>query len=950
MKITAEIFDAYLKCQTQCWLRAIGQPSSGNAYAEWVKAQDNHYRATQTELLISESTSNEVAHSPAMENVMVAKWRLATNLIARARNLESFCHAVERIPSKGRGQSANFIPIRYIFSNKLNRDDKLILAFDALVLSEMLARKVGMGKIIHGDHQATLKVKVSSLAGEVLKLTGKIATLLSDTSPPDLVLNRHCAECEYSARCRQKAMEKDDLSLLSGMTVKERKRLNSKGIFTVTQLSYTFRPRRRPRRLAAKREKYHHSLKALAIREHKIHIVGSAAPNIEGTPVYLDVEGLPDRDFYYLIGIRFDTARKVVQHSFWADSANDEQRIWNDFLDALSRIENPILIHYGGYETNFLRQMSERYGKPLWDSTAAKALAAPVNLLSFIYARIYFPAHSNGLKDRAKFLGFEWSAPNASGAMAVVWRSEWELSRKPRTKAMLINYNAEDCEALRLLTEFLNGLSTSTKESSDFDTTRAVNVDSLPRASHFKLGKTQFQLPELDAINRSAHWDYQRERILVRSNKRLKRIAEKSEKPRRIKPRANKTIPWPAPAKCPNCGASKIYKHQKHSKTVFDVKFGAFGVKRWITTYLFYRYRCTKCGAAFQNHDRAWTQKKCGASLRALSVYENIDLRMPLQRVATFLNQVLGFDLPPGAINRFKASAAAIYEDTYERLLDRIISGDLVHADETQVNLKTGIGYVWAFTNLEEVAYVYAPSREGDLVQSLLKDFNGVLVSDFYAAYDSVDCPQQKCLIHLIRDMNDDLMKEPFNEEIKQLVGAFAVLLKAIIETVDRYGLKARFLRGHKMAVDRFFKHLNNWDYQTETARKCKTRLEKSRGGLFTFLDFDGVPWNNNNAEHAIKAFALLRRDFSGVATEKGIRDYLILLSICETCKCKGVSFLDFLRSGGKDIDVFVESKLRRPCAANAPVTKLDRALSIEPRHKKESKAAVARVSRVSSC
>ena len=88
------------------------------------------------------------------------------------------------------------------------------------------------------------------------------------------------------------------------MSAKERQKLRSKGIFTVTQLSYTFRPRRRPKRLRDKREKYHHSLKALAIREKKIHIVGSPELKIEGTPVYLDVEGLPDRDFYYLIGVR----------------------------------------------------------------------------------------------------------------------------------------------------------------------------------------------------------------------------------------------------------------------------------------------------------------------------------------------------------------------------------------------------------------------------------------------------------------------------------------------------------------------------------------------------------------------------------------------------------------------------------------------------------------------
>src|SRR5205823_13980649 len=165
------------------------------------------------------------------------------------------------------------------------------------------------------------------------------------------------------------------------------------------------------------------------------------------------------------------------------------------------------------------------------------------------------------------------------------------------------------------------------------------------------------------------------------------------------------------------------YKHKRHSKTVLDVKFVASGMKRWITKYLFYRYRCPKCGTVFHNHDRAWTNEKCGANLRLLSVYENIGLRMPQQRVALFMNEVLGFDLSRGAPNKFKADAAAFYEDTYERLLEKIVNGQLIHADETTVNRKAGVGYVWAFTNLENAAYVYAPTREGNLVHSLLKDF-----------------------------------------------------------------------------------------------------------------------------------------------------------------------------------------------------------------------------------
>ena len=77
--------------------------------------------------------------------------------------MESRLHAIERVPSEGRGKAAQFIPIRFIYRNKLTKDDKLLATFDALVLSEMLGRKVGVAKIIHGDDHATLKVKTAPL-------------------------------------------------------------------------------------------------------------------------------------------------------------------------------------------------------------------------------------------------------------------------------------------------------------------------------------------------------------------------------------------------------------------------------------------------------------------------------------------------------------------------------------------------------------------------------------------------------------------------------------------------------------------------------------------------------------------------------------------------------------------------------------------------------------------
>jgi Transposase IS66 family len=198
-------------------------------------------------------------------------------------------------------------------------------------------------------------------------------------------------------------------------------------------------------------------------------------------------------------------------------------------------------------------------------------------------------------------------------------------------------------------------------------------------------------------------------------------------------------------------------------------------------------------------------------------------------------------------------------------LVNRLCHGQLLHVDETKVHLRHKDGFVWVFANMEDVAYVYSDTREGNLVQTMLKDFKGVLVSDFYAAYDSIQCPQQKCLIHLIRDLNDDVLKHPYDEELKKLVLAFTVLLKAMVESIDRYGLKSRFLKKYLVSVERFYRQLSQSNLQSDTAVKVKERLEKNRDKLFTFLSYDGVPWNNNNAEHAVKPFAELRRTIGGV-------------------------------------------------------------------------------------
>src|SRR6266581_3690172 len=131
MDITTGLIEAFLKCRTKCYLRAREEVKTGNAYADWVRTQSDVFRSEGIKRLVAGVAPDRcAAGTPAIESGRSAQWQLATDFVARSENLQSSCHAVERNPSAGRGRAAQFVPIRFVFSNKLTRHDRVLLAFD----------------------------------------------------------------------------------------------------------------------------------------------------------------------------------------------------------------------------------------------------------------------------------------------------------------------------------------------------------------------------------------------------------------------------------------------------------------------------------------------------------------------------------------------------------------------------------------------------------------------------------------------------------------------------------------------------------------------------------------------------------------------------------------------------------------------------------------------------
>jgi hypothetical protein len=157
-------------------------------------------------------------------------------------------------------------------------------------------------------------------------------------------------------------------------------------------------------------------------------------------------------------------------------------------------------------------------------------------------------------------------------------------------------------------------------------------------------------------------------------------------------------------------------------------------------------------------------------------------------------------------------------------------------------------------------------------------------------------------VIHLLRDINEDLLRNPFDEELRMVVQPFAALFRSIIETVDRFGLKRRHLQKHKRHALEFIDAVRQQNLNSDCAVKYQKKFEKYGSRLFTFLDYDGVPWNNNNAEHALKKFVKYRRCADGRFTVESLGSHLVLLSVLETCEYRGIPALRFLLSQATEL------------------------------------------------
>lgn len=434
--ITRNVLEAGIYCRYKAYLKLSGEQGTQSDYEVMHNECCNRVRDIAMERLRVSLSEAEILIGPDLSLSLLKQGiALLLNAVAVSDQFSFRFDGLKRMDGKSRLGEFHYIPLLYHGSQKIHKEQKRLLSVCGVLLSELQGVIPSCGLIYYGQDAYVTKVGLSSELKVAKLILEEVRQVQSQEAPARLILNDHCQVCEFSERCHAQAVEEDNLSLLRGMGEKEIWSCAKKGIFTVRQLSHTFRPRRKGKR-AQPSKRHYHALQAMAIRDRTIYILGRPQlPESRPVHVYLDIEGLPDQGNIYLIGVIVSDGLKEERFSFWADSRSQEPEIFDALLSVLAQFDSCHVFSYGNYEKVFVKRMQEGARKK---RIADKLLLSLVNALAPMYAHVYFPCHTNGLKDIGAHLGCSWTDKDASGIQSIVWRAKWEATHDEQWKEKLI--------------------------------------------------------------------------------------------------------------------------------------------------------------------------------------------------------------------------------------------------------------------------------------------------------------------------------------------------------------------------------------------------------------------------------------------------------------------------------------------------------------------------------
>ena len=339
---------------------------------------------------------------------------------------------------------------------------------------------------------------------------------------------------------------------------------------------------------------------------------------------------------------------------------------------------------------------------------------------------------------------------------------------------------------------------------------------------------------------------------------------------------------------CPDCGGPLNRCSETRTRFVEDIP----EIKPVVTEHLIHRDWCSRCKKKVEAPvTDALPGSTIGNRFLALGAWQHYALGNTLDQIVDVFNFHMQLKITPGGLAQMWYRLQEMLFPWYEQLHQEAMKSARLHADETGWRVAGQTHWLWCFGNDRTTFYLIDRSRGSPALERFFTTFyQGTLITDFWAAYNSVNCEsRQMCLVHLLRELSTTRdYKNPSKDwpEFESVLGELIRDAMEVWRTRDQYGetvleQKRAEFRSRVSAII-----AGTWT--DSHALRLVKRLRKYENYLFTFLERDGIPFDNNPGERLIRPAVILRKNSYGNRSEQGADCQAVLMSIFRTLRQRG--------------------------------------------------------------
>jgi transposase len=353
---------------------------------------------------------------------------------------------------------------------------------------------------------------------------------------------------------------------------------------------------------------------------------------------------------------------------------------------------------------------------------------------------------------------------------------------------------------------------------------------------------------------------------------------------------------------CPKCHGPVRPCRSSRTRVIEDIPQDITPV---VTEHTIHRYWCPQCRDTVEPViPDALPGSTIGLRVVVLSAWLHYLLGTTLAQIIDVFNFHLHFKLTAGGLVQMWRRLREILFAWYLEIQAQALDSAVLHADETGWRVEGKTHWLWCFTTKDLTYYMIDRSRGSPALKKFFtKEFDGVLVTDFWAAYNAVVCARkQKCLPHLLRDLKrTQHYHKPggdwsaFSKQLKRLIRDSLRLSKRCGE------LPAERFASRRRRLERRLHELLAQPWEDRHARRLVKRLRRHASEVFTFLDHPEVPSDNNHGERQIRPAVIVRKNSYANGSTDGAETQAVLMSVFRTLKQRGhnpvAAVLDAVRS-----------------------------------------------------